>query len=287
MTEEYRKLSEKWTKGSRAKHDAIAYMYVRARRSNNNTNIQKAGYWFVAANEDLYNFNAEERPSIGLPEIATPGFLTGILFISNPSKIANTVSHLMLSESIAQVMTIETPSIDMIMEFEKSVRQTDAISEDEYVLLRDALSSKSCKTLRQILSVKQTLPDITKQMIKTSRARIEANDKLQKQLSAKEFKNKILVSIILLLIGIVCWLCYQQFFTPTPLGICIILGIFIVVIVLYWVCWYLNRLIKIIIKAVMTAGGLWGFGNFIINLYKIVRETQWVTAIIGMLKNLF
>lgn len=286
-TEEFKKLSKRWAKGNRAKHDTIAYMYVRARRNNNTTSIQKAGYWFVTANEDLYNFNAEERPDVGLPEIATPGYLTGILFIGNPSKAANSVSHLMLSESIAQVILAETPDVDIIKEFENVVSQLELVTPNEYVLLREALSFKSRKVLCEYLSDQQKLPDVTKTMIETARDRKEENEALKAVLAKNKIKNKIFVSVIILLIGLILTFAYKTFCSTTYDGFIFIGAITLLIIVLLWIGKIASKKIKAFMIAIPSLGGLWGFFNFMINLGKTLNITSLLTKFCDFIKGIF
>lgn len=286
-TDEFKKLSQKWARGNRAKHDAIAYLYVRARRQNDASSIQKVGYWFVTANEELYTFNTEERPDVGFPEISTPGFLTGILFLANPSKTVNSVSHLMLSESIAQVFTAESPSIDLINEFEKTVSDLEVISSDEYQLLRDALSLKSSRTLKLYLNDKDKLPEITKTMVNQANKRKEELDTLRKGLRKQYIKSNILYTIIAVALGIIVYLLYHILGTPSYCDIITIVVSTISIIILIWFRNIIKSWCKKILAAISSLGPLWGFGNFAINFLKSLNFQNLISKLWDIVKGCF
>lgn len=286
-TEEYKKLARRWMKGNRAKHDAIAFLYVRNRRSMGVSSIQKVGYWFVTANEDLYSFNSEERPNVGFPEIATPAFLTGILFLSNPSKSVNSVSHLMLSESIAQVMAAETPSIDIINEFEKAVSELGIVSPDEYLLLRDALCQKSSKVLRTYLNDKTNLPDITRNMVEQAQERQTKISEYQKQVKKTQQKDKIHYSIIIILIAVIVYLTIKLCSASSTLTVIVIVSTSVIAIITVWIWHLLGIFWKKIMAVIQSLGPLWTFCNLFINIIKNINIIDCINKILSFIKSFF
>lgn len=286
-TDEYQKLAHRWMKGNRAKHDAIAFLYVRKRRSSGVSSIQKVGYWFVTANEDLYSFNSEERPDFGFPEIATPAFLTGILFLSNPSKSVNSVSHLMLSEAIAQVMAAETPSLDIINEFEKAVSELGIVSPDEYMLLRDALCQKSSKVLRTFLKDKAALPDITRNLVKQAQDRQTEASEYQKHLHKAMLKNKILYSMLILFLAVIVYLSVKLYSTPSLLMDVAIVCLCILAIIAVWIWHLLGKFWKKLLAFILSLGPLWTFCNLVLNIIKSNKFTNCINKVWSALQSIF
>lgn len=286
-TDEYKKLSHRWIRGNRAKHDTIAFLYVRNRRSIDVSTIQKVGYWFVTANEDLYSFNSEERSNFGFPEIATPAYLTGILFLSNPSKSVNSVSHLMLSEAIAQVMAAETPSIDIINEFEKAVSELDIVSPDEYMLLREVLCQKSSKVLREFLKDKTALPDITRNMVKQAQDRQRKVSEYEKHLHKTMLKDKILYSFLILLLAVIVYLLIKLYSTPSMIMNIAIVFSCVMVIIAVWIWQHLRKLWRNLITIILSLGPLWTFGNFVLNIIKSTKISYCINKIWSIVQSCF
>ena len=286
-SDEYKKLSSKWKIKNRAKHDAIAFLHVRALRPKNITSVMKAACWFVTNNEELYTFNIEERPDTGLPEVATPGFLTGILFLANPSKSANSVSHIMLSESIAQVMLEESPNIEIIREFEEVVKSLDIITPDEYGSLRDALALKSKRVLREYLSDTTIMPEVTKQMVDASKNRIAENENLRVQILKARLTEKSLYSVLLVAFCVIIILLYYILFKTTTCGYVIISAIFIIALLLIWFWRWVITFWKWIVGFILSSGGLWGFFNFVLNLNKNIDNCKSIGKLIDFIKSAF
>lgn len=286
-TDEYKKLSHRWMKGNRAKHDAIAFLYVRKRRSIGVSSIQKVGYWFVTANEDLYSFNSEERPDFGFPEIATPAFLTGILFLSNPSKSVNSVSHLMLSEAIAQVMAVETPSIDIINEFEQAVSELGIVSPDEYMLLRDALCQKSSKVLRAFLNDKAALPNVTRNLVNQAQERQTEVSEYQKHLHKSMLQNKILYSILIVFLAVIAYLIVKQYSNLSVLMIVVFVTLCVLAIIAVWIWHLLGRFWKKLLAFILSLGPLWTFCNFVLNIIKSTKFSYYINKIWSIVQSYF
>ena len=152
-SEDTKQLQKIWYRKNTAAHDVIAYLYVRKRRKSNsiNTFIQKAGYWFVTANGRLCDFNMSRKEN-GYPnETILPQELTSLLFLQNPKKYGERVSTIGLNELIAQTLSDEYPSRDILNEFDSAVRENVNISDDDYRLVLSAVSQQSTKQLQKLL----------------------------------------------------------------------------------------------------------------------------------------
>ena len=152
-SEDTKQLKKIWYRKNTAAHDVIAYLYVRKRRKSNsiNTFIQKAGYWFVTANGRLCDFNMSRKEN-GYPnETILPQELTSLLFLQNPKKYGERVSTIGLNELIAQTLSDEYPSRDILNEFDSAVRENVNISDDDYRLVLSAVSQHSTKQLQKLL----------------------------------------------------------------------------------------------------------------------------------------
>lgn len=152
-SEDTKQLQKIWYRKNTAAHDVIAYLYVRKRRKSNSINafIQKASYWFVTANGRLCDFNMSRKEN-GYPnETILPQELTSLLFLQNPKKYGERVSTIGLNELIAQTLSDEYPSRDILNEFDSAIRENVNISDDDYRLVLSAVSQQSTKQLQKLL----------------------------------------------------------------------------------------------------------------------------------------
>lgn len=152
-SEDTKQLQKIWYRKNTAAHDVIVYLYVRKRRKSNsiNTFIQKASYWFVTANGRLCDFNMSRKEN-GYPnETILPQELTSLLFLQNPKKYGERVSTIGLNELIAQTLSDEYPSRDILNEFDSAIRENVNISDNDYRLVLSAVSQQSTKQLQKIL----------------------------------------------------------------------------------------------------------------------------------------
>lgn len=152
-SEDTKQLQKIWYRKNTAAHDVIVYLYVRKRRKSNsiNTFIQKASYWFVTANGRLCDFNMSRKEN-GYPnETILPQELTSLLFLQNPKKYGERVSTIGLNELIAQTLSDEYPSRDILNEFDSAIRENVNISDNDYRLVLSAVSQQSTKQLQKLL----------------------------------------------------------------------------------------------------------------------------------------
>lgn len=152
-TEDVSQLKEIWYKKHSAVHDVIAYLYVREKRKHDSNKrlLQKASYWFITANKKLCDFNITKKVNGNTGEIIMPDELTSILFLQNPKKLSEKVSSIGLNELIAQTLSEEYPSRDLINEFDFAVSSLDSISTDDYKILLSSISQESTMKIHKLL----------------------------------------------------------------------------------------------------------------------------------------
>lgn len=142
-------------------HDVAAYLYVREKRKydSNKKLLQKASYWFVSANKTLCDFNITKKVNGNTGEIIMPDELTSLLFLQNPKKLSSRVSSIGLNELIAQTLSEEYPSRDLINEFDSAISSLQNISDDDYKILLSSISQESTIKIHKLIHVSVTEPE--------------------------------------------------------------------------------------------------------------------------------
>ncbi|MDR0333335.1 MAG: hypothetical protein LBI15_07690 [Dysgonamonadaceae bacterium] len=177
-TEDVNLLKKTRLKKNSATHDVIAYLYVRhKRKSTDITFIQKATYWFITANESLANFNMSRKLNGYINEIIMPEELTSLLFLKNPQKLYPKVSKIGLNELIAQTLSEEYASKELINEFDSAVQANLNISKNDYEILLSSIALESNTKLQRLLmdanDTKKFNQEIHKRIEKTRTKRSE------------------------------------------------------------------------------------------------------------------
>ena len=140
---------------STAIHDVAAYLHVRDRREGNIRLFQKAKYWFVTANKKLADFNISRKTNGFVNETIMPEELTSLLFLKNPQKLAKKVSQIGLNELIAQTLSEEYASKELINEIDIAINESaDLIAVDYYILF-------SCIALESTNKIQKLLEEIS------------------------------------------------------------------------------------------------------------------------------
>lgn len=140
-----------------AKHDVMAYLYIRKLRAGNCMSINDIPYWFVCANKNLLEFNKAKSDG-HREEIITPEVLTSMLFYQNPQYAAN-ASGIGLNLLISQAIYEETPDVSLVEKFGEIVKEKDLVSDKEYETIMGVASELSSKALNKIISDVETKPD--------------------------------------------------------------------------------------------------------------------------------
>lgn len=152
-TDDATQLKEIWFRKHSAIHDVVVYLHVREKRKydSNKKLLQKASYWFVTANRKLCDFNITKKVNGNTSEIIMPDELTSLLFLQNPKKLSGRVSSIGLNELIAQTLSEEYPSRDLINEFDSAVSSLQNISADDYKILLSSISQESTIKIHKLL----------------------------------------------------------------------------------------------------------------------------------------
>lgn len=234
-------------------HDVTAYLYVRKRRGNNIRLHQKAKYWFVTANKNLSEFNITRKTNGFIGETIMPDELTSLLFLKNPQHLAARVSQIGLNELIAQTLSEEYPSRELLNEFDMAIKENTNLREEDYNILLDSIAIQSTKSIQKLLNEagdkqkfnnnickliegkrieKTKLEKEKKQQKKDIKEITEENSSIKKKL--KKYKYLIIVITIALSICIL-YILYPELFLKIK-----------------WIVYFIGSL-----------GGLWGFINLI------------------------
>lgn len=152
-TDDATQLKKIWFRKHSAIHDVVAYLHVRKKRKYDQSKklLQKASYWFVTANRKLCDFNITKKVNGNTSEIIMPDELTSLLFLQNPQKLSGRVSSIGLNELIAQTLSEEYPSRDLINEFDSAVSSLQNISADDYKILLSSISQESTTKIHKLL----------------------------------------------------------------------------------------------------------------------------------------
>lgn len=190
-TEDAVQLKDIWYRKHSAIHDVVAYLYVREKRKHDSNKrlLQKASYWFVTANRKLCDFNITKKINGNTGEIIMPDELTSLLFLQNPKKLSGRVSSIGLNELIAQTLSEEYPSRDLINEFDSAVSSLDNVSVDDYKILLSSISQESTMRIHKLLYTSISEPEQFSKDIHTI-IEVERNNKLKADNKHKEEVNK-------------------------------------------------------------------------------------------------
>lgn len=151
-TEDVKLLEETRFRKGTAAHDVIAYLYVREKRDREKAKfIQKAKYWFITANKNLSNFNIARKLNGCVNEIIMPEELTSLLFLKNPKKFYSKVSQIGLNELIAQTLSEEYASKELINEFDVAIKSNTNITKDDYDILLSSIALESTAKIQRLL----------------------------------------------------------------------------------------------------------------------------------------
>ena len=292
-TEDAALLKEIWYRKHSAIHDVAAYLYVREKRKcdSNKRLLQKASYWFVTANKKLCDFNITKKFNGNVGEIIMPDELTSLLFLQNPQKLSGKVSSIGLNELIAQTLSEEYPSRDLINEFDSVVSSLENISAEDYKILLSSISQESTMKIHKLLDSSILDPA---QFNKDVHAIIEneRNNKLNTEKKHKEEinKNKKLQETNENLLKQLSDISRQiQTIQETQqaeilkskerkaknkrwhriyLSIIVIL-VSVILLLLFpnWIQW-----VRYVIKGIVGLSGLWGFLNLLLNANAKIRQ---------------
>ena len=180
---------------STAIHDVAAYLHVRDRREGNIRLFQKAKYWFVTANKKLADFNISRKTNGFVNETIMPEELTSLLFLKNPQKLAKKVSQIGLNELIAQTLSEEYASKELINEIDIAIKESADLSAEDYNILFSSIALQSTNKIQKLLeeiSDKRKFNESNHKLIekeRTKRAKSK-EEKLQRQKLFEEVNHE-------------------------------------------------------------------------------------------------
>ena len=176
---------------STAIHDVAAYLHVRDRREGNIRLFQKAKYWFVTANKKLADFNISRKTNGFVNETIMPEELTSLLFLKNPQKLAKKVSQIGLNELIAQTLSEEYASKELINEIDIAIKESADLSAEDYNILFSSIALQSTNKIQKLLeeiSDKRKFNESIHNLIEKERTK-QAKSKEEKIQRQKHFEE--------------------------------------------------------------------------------------------------
>ena len=301
-TEDVALLKERRVRKSTVAHDVIAYLHVRERRIENVRIFQKAKCWFITANKALCNFNISRKLNGFVNETIMPEELTSLLFLKNPKRFSKTVSKIGLNELIAQTLSEEYVSKDIINEFDMAIKSNINLTQEDYEILLSSVAIQSTTKIQQFLDDVEDKKKfngnvhnlIEKERAKRTQRKEEKARYKEKEKNLQNEKNDLAHRLE----TIEATLVYEseerkkqnEKIASMKLerekeiierkkiikririwGIVIALSILVWFIGYYISYWYPNILycIKTTIKGISSLSGLWGLISLIINICKI------------------
>ena len=176
---------------STAIHDVAAYLHVRDRREGNIRLFQKAKYWFVTANKKLADFNISRKTNGFVNETIMPEELTSLLFLKKPQKLAKKVSQIGLNELIAQTLSEEYASKELINEIDIAIKESADLSAEDYNILFSSIALQSTNKIQKLLeeiSDKRKFNESIHNLIEKERTK-QAKSKEEKIQRQKQFEE--------------------------------------------------------------------------------------------------
>mgnify|MGYP001627773590 CR=1 FL=1 len=135
---------------SNAFHDVLCYRRVRFKRGGSVRSTKKAKAWFVASNRNLYRFNKEYISKQSIGEIVTPEHLTALLWLTDVNKFVRDVKKTGLNEIISRTISEEVASKELIASFEKNLKSSPNVTEEEYEALISTVAHESARTISKL-----------------------------------------------------------------------------------------------------------------------------------------
>jgi hypothetical protein len=280
-------------KTGNARHDVLTYMHIRQLRGEPPSVFQKARIWFLTTNQDLLKFNKKHLKG-NVPEIILSDYLTSLLWLKNPAKLSHDAKSTGLNVLMATTLQEEIPSRELINEFDNALKSIDDISENDFRILLESVAHQSAKNIKSFIELSFTEKNSAKteahRMIELERDRInrehEEKKKRQMEMAEKDAQNirldARLQEIEKKLSSVVEnsklkdeeaklkdeKLKQKDKYTKWLIGSLIIVVLFLVLLIINKEIEFLPKFVNWII----SSGGLFGFGSFIINLIKFLKN---------------
>lgn len=281
-----------------AAHDVIAYLHVRERRNENVQIFQKAKYWFITANKTLCNFNISRKLNGYVNETIMPEELTSLLFLKNPKQFSKTISKIGLNELIAQTLSEEYASKDLINEFDLAIKSNTDLTREDYEILLSSVAMHSTTKIQNLLDEVDDKKKFTEEVHKLiEKERKKRNQIKEEKANFKEKEERLQTEkneLAKRLAKIEADLIHESderlkqkaeldsiksdrendIEKRRKVNRNIVIAIVIIALsllcwgIIYWFSGILDS-VKNIVKGIASLGGLWGLLNLGINLIKM------------------
>jgi hypothetical protein len=293
QSREIRDLQATRMKIGNARHDVLAYMYIRYLRRDPPSVFQKAKIWFLTTNRALLEFN--KKHLIGtIPEIILSDSLTSLLWLKNPVKLKQSITGTGLSVLLASTLHEEIANRELINEFDCVLKSADWISEKDYRMLLESVAHQSAKKIESFVKLAETDEEKAKAEVQRIIEK-ERNRRNKEIVEKREYQKKIAntkeqnmhldaklkeIEANLSVLAAASKLKDEQSRAKEEIRILkdkyvkwIIISL--IIIIVFLIAIIANSAFSFfpkMINWVMSSGGLFGFGSFIINLIKLFRN---------------
>jgi hypothetical protein len=156
QSHEIKELQATRTKTGNARHDVLAYMYIRYLRGSSPSVFQKAKVWFLTTNNALLEFN-KRHLSGSVPEIILSDSLTSLLWLKNPVKLKQRITGTGLSVLLASTLHEEIANRELIDEFDNALKSINWISESDYRMMLESVAHQSAKKIESFVKFQQCI----------------------------------------------------------------------------------------------------------------------------------
>ena len=246
-----------------ALHDIAVSDVVALRRGSKQFSYAKASYWFVTSNEALCYFNNSEHIDKSVPEIVSIEELTSILFFQCPQRDIKSLSSAGLRQIIAQTISYDKPSQDLLSEFDAQLRKNLDITREQYEDICVEVARYSAKKVDDLIT--QSVEDQDKFKISINAIIQNAKDK---EYERKELENKTKDALNSRLKELSNSLKDSQA-ENRRLKFLLFVIFFVIVGIVLWKYWnQISSLLKIVVSIIVSLGGLWTFLSLIIPIIK-------------------
>lgn len=210
-----------------------------------------------------------------------------MLWLKDPAKLTSQIKKIGLRELMATTLNEEIASKELIGEFETAISSLDDVSEEDYHILLESVAFQSAKKIASFNELVTQDKELAKQQAisivekeKTRKAKQDQKIKEAQDAQKQEADNNAVLSQRIKAlednqnqskteIERLSMQLKDQKKTMRRAAI----GLTVAVIsgcLAFWGFTNFSTMLSRIINMIISAGGLWGFGSFLINLYKSI-----------------
>ncbi len=247
-----------------ALHDIAVSDVVAARRTGNKFDFKKATYWFVTSNDALCRFNRAEHEDKSVPEIVSIDDLTSILFFQCPQRDIARLSSAGLRQVIAQSLSYELPSRDLLSEFDNQVKKNLDITYEQYEDICMEVARFSAKRVDELILQSVESKELFEATIHTilQDAKKKEGELKQKQLEAEQLLNRRMDEITNELKTV------KVENRKLKIATVSLVSFILAGLIIYFFRGNLSFLLKVVLVCIISLGGLWSFITFVVALLR-------------------